>query len=211
MISGICFAENSNSYVPEKVQSQAQEFLNLARKLILQDPDLWGWGFSNEKELENLKLGPVFKMKEMDVKKLKNYYGNSIHDVLKPTEKWQYIVYSDNSAKIVMTIGLKNGEYILTSCSGKGKAVAYDAVFKHYQSTNYSKLHNRPIIVESGAENLLVIENGNKELAILIKPLTPYTYKDEYQVDDANYVEPYNFEPAEKILKQQKRKYFDIK
>ncbi|WP_270168251.1 hypothetical protein [Paenibacillus sp. SYP-B4298] len=165
MITQAVFADSSSvNNLEAKVQEFAQkEGLEVFRHLASEDPE--NFSFKDSADLNNAKLGQGYQVFIIDPEKLKQSNTDwGLRSVIKPTNKWEFVVYNNGEPATFISILDENGTFSVSSVGGK----ANDFVLAE---RNYrEEIDAKPTLIFDKNIRYLVGEIGGKEYAISSLP-----------------------------------------
>ena len=81
------------------------------------------YNFNSAEEVKSTKLGKGYQVLGLDQEKLPDTgNSNKILDIVKPLNQWSFVVTLNDQPKMLLTIGLENGKYILIGAGGDASA-----------------------------------------------------------------------------------------
>ncbi|WP_134682828.1 hypothetical protein [Brevibacillus migulae] len=150
------FAENDDkSKVPDQVQRAAEDGLNFLKSKFAENPARYG--FDNEKDVRDLKLGDGYQLKYVDAEKLKKDKKGSLLGISNQVDVWQFTADLDGNPKSYMLVANIDGKYKAVRFGGD--ATEYGKAIKTFKN----KTNKNPEIVQVGNEYFLVNKENNEE------------------------------------------------
>ncbi|TVX88263.1 hypothetical protein [Paenibacillus agilis] len=123
---GTPFIQTADAFKPQAIPAEVQNYAEKeARQLFIEavSKDPSGYGYSSAQEVQHVTIGEGFHVYLIDPQQLSLPASHTFQDVIRPTDQWEFIVYSDQQAMSFLRIGTTSAGYQLVSFGGDSSYV----------------------------------------------------------------------------------------
>ncbi|MBD8499863.1 hypothetical protein [Paenibacillus arenosi] len=123
---GTPFIQTAAAFQSQTIPTEVQNYVEKeARQLFIEavSKDPLGYGYSSGQEVQNVTIGEGFPVYLIDPQQLSLPASTTFQDVIRPTDQWEFIVYSDQQAMSFLRVGNTPSGYQLHSFGGDSSYV----------------------------------------------------------------------------------------
>ncbi|KRE49912.1 hypothetical protein [Paenibacillus sp. Soil522] len=145
------------------------------------DDRYYKYNFNSAEEVKSTKLGKGFQVWGLDKEKLEKSNSTKLLDVVKPLNKWSFVVTLNGQPKTLITIGLENDQYILISGGGDASDFnnSLSKVTSGGKNTKLIKINDVDMLVSEGLQGEIK-QSLNKGVSISDDFVTKLKGKQQY-------------------------------
>ncbi|MCR8845182.1 hypothetical protein NQ117_15975 [Paenibacillus sp. SC116] len=165
---GTPFIHTVDAFKSQSIPAEVQSYIeNEARPLFIEavSKDPHGYGYSTAREVQNITIGEGFPVYLIDPQQLSLSTSNTFQDVIRPTEQWEFIVYSDQQAMSFLRVSKTSSGYQLESFGG-------DSSYVKSALQQLPAVGNNPYILVTDKSDKYIVKLGEtqQELVAIASP-----------------------------------------
>ncbi len=145
-------ADDSGNQISAEVRTAAEKELTNFQNMISER--YYKYNFNSAEEVKSTKLGKGYQVLGLDQEKLDTGNSNKILDIVKPLNQWSFVVTLNDQPKMLLTIGLENGKYILIGAGGDASAFddSLSKVTSNSENAKLARIHDVDMLVSEGPQ-----------------------------------------------------------
>ncbi|WP_028596698.1 hypothetical protein [Paenibacillus assamensis] len=165
---GTPFIHTVDAFKSQSIPAEVQSYVDKeARPLFIEavSKDPRGYGYSTAQEVQNITVGEGFPVYLIDPQQLSLPTSNTFQDVIRPTEQWEFIVYSDQQAMSFLRVSKTSSGYQLESFGG-------DSSYVKSALQQLPAVGNNPYILVTDKSDKYIVKLGEtqQELVAIASP-----------------------------------------